>query len=75
VLPALDDADDSGRQVGADAGLIDVMVGVQWNYSAPMRVELWDHEPTDDDVNWDHVVDIDLDTPSGNLVVPRARAG
>lgn len=72
---ALDDADESGRRVGTADGLIDVIAGVQWNFNAPMRVELWDHEPTDDDANWDHVVDIDLDAPSGHLVFQESGAG
>jgi hypothetical protein len=26
-----------------------------------MRLELWPGEPSDDQANWDHVVDIDMD--------------
>lgn len=61
------DAEDSGRQVGTADGVIDVCVPVQWNFQAPMRVEVWPSEPDDDTANWDHIVDVDLDVPSGTL--------
>jgi hypothetical protein len=67
VLRALDDAWDSGRTVGAHGGLIDLCAPVQWNFNALMRLEVRSAEPTGDSRDWDHVVDIDLDVPSGRL--------
>lgn len=65
---ALKDVDSSGLQVGAADKLIAFSTPVQFNYNAPMRVEVWSAEPPSDDENWDHVVDIDLDLPSGRLM-------
>ena len=67
VLLALDDARQSERFVGVVDGLIDLVTPVQWNLHAPMRVERWPTEPSSDDENWDHVVDVDLDVPDGKL--------
>lgn len=67
VLRALDDAYDSGRFVGVSEGLIDFLSAVQWNFHAPMSVEVWDVEPPADEQNWDHVADVDLDVADGSL--------
>jgi hypothetical protein len=67
VLRALDDAWHTHRFVGAADGVIDLVTPVQWNFHAPMRVEIWPEEPPSDDDSWDHVVDIDLDVPNGML--------
>ncbi len=67
VLRALDDAHRSGRHVGVADRLIDVISPVQWNFHAPMRVEVFLVEPPGDDQNWDHVVDVDGDGPDGRL--------
>jgi hypothetical protein len=68
VLRALDDAHSSGRFVGVSEGLIDFLTTAEWNFNAPMRVETWAVEPPDDDQDWDHVVDVDLDVPNGRLM-------
>ena len=60
--------DNSGMQVGEADKLIAVSTPVQFNYDAPLRVEAWDAEPPADTDNWDHVVDIDLDAPTGHLM-------
>jgi hypothetical protein len=65
---ALEDANNSGRRVGAADGIVAVMTAVQFNYRAPMRVELWPGEPGDDAANWDDVADIDLNAPTGKLM-------
>ncbi|MCP2248148.1 hypothetical protein [Lentzea aerocolonigenes] len=67
VLKALDDAHQTRRFVGVADGLVDVLTPVQWNLNAPMRIEVWEAEPPDDDDNWDQVVDVDLDVPDGRL--------
>jgi hypothetical protein len=67
VLRALNDARQSDRFVGVADGLIDLVTSVQWNPHAPMRIETWMQEPPDDDNNWDHVVDVDLDVTNDRL--------
>jgi hypothetical protein len=64
---AIDNADGSDLQVGSADGLVVLSTPVQWNTAAPLRVETWPGEPADDSANWDHVVDIDLDAPTGQL--------
>ncbi|WP_156757632.1 hypothetical protein [Actinokineospora pegani] len=67
VLRALDDARQSGRFVGVSDGLVDLVSPAQWNFHAPMRVEVWPLEPPADDDAWDQVVDVDLDVPDGRV--------
>jgi hypothetical protein len=66
VLRALDDARASGLMVGSDSGLIDLLSPVQYHYHAPLELELWAEQPVEDD-GWDHVVDVDLDAPTGEI--------
>jgi hypothetical protein len=66
VERALDDAEGPLR-VGRADKLVVLTTPVQFNYATPMRVEVWPNEPADDSAGWDHVVDIDLDLPTGQL--------
>jgi hypothetical protein len=66
-MDALDDAHNSGRYVGVAGQLIDFTMPIQYNFTAPMRVEIWASEADDDSANWDHLVDADLDLPTGKL--------
>lgn len=63
---ALDDAHTSGRFVGVAGCLVDLLSPTQRG-QVPVVVEVWEHVPDDDLVNWDHVVDVDLDAPDGVL--------
>jgi hypothetical protein len=70
ALRALDDARNSGRYVGVSAGVIDILTPIQYSTGSPMRVETWAGEPpvdSDSWDNWDNIVDVDLDVPSGRL--------
>lgn len=67
VLRALDDAWKSRRFVGVADGLIDLVTPVQWNYHAPMRIEVWSGQPPSDEDNWDHVVDVDFDVTNDQV--------
>jgi hypothetical protein len=67
VMDALDDAQNSGRYVGTAGPIIDFTTPVQYNFTAPMHVEVWANEPADDSANWDHVVDVDINLPTGKL--------
>jgi hypothetical protein len=72
---ALDDAYESGRFVGFADGLIDVLTPSQYNWKAPMRVEVSDVAPVLDVESWDHVVELPLPVPSGTLVFQASGGG
>ena len=69
---ALDDAYDSGRRVGVDSGLIDLLSPAQIHFGAPLELELWAQTPDDDSGKWDQVVDVDLDLPTGQIRFQRS---
>src|SRR4051794_7527869 len=55
---AMEDAYESRRFVGYDSGLVDVIAPSQFNWNAPMRIEIGDDEPPLDTSGWDHVVEV-----------------
>lgn len=65
---AIGNAQNSGMQVGEADRIVVFSTPIQFNFDAPMQVETWPVEPPGDQSNWDHVVDIDLDLPSGKLM-------
>lgn len=67
LLRALDDASHSRRFVGYDDGFVDVLTPSQYNWSAPMRIEVSDRPPPLDADGWDHIVEVPLPVPSGTL--------
>jgi hypothetical protein len=72
---ALDDAHESRRFVGYASGLIDVRTPSQYNWSAPMRLEVSEEPPASDTDRWDHVVELPLPAPSGRLVFQASGGG
>jgi hypothetical protein len=72
---AMDDAYESRRFVGYAGGLIDVVTPSQYNWTAPMRVEVSDQPPPSDAESWDHVVELPLPVPSGRLVFQASGGG
>ncbi len=64
---ALVDASDSRRFVGYDSGLVDVLAPSQYNWKAPMRIEVSGEPPPLDVDGWDHVVEVPLPLPSGRI--------
>jgi hypothetical protein len=68
MFRALDDGYDSRRFVGYDAGLVDVLTPSQYNWNAPMRIEIFDDVPPSEATEWDHVVEVPLPVPSGTLL-------
>ncbi|HEY4007989.1 MAG TPA: hypothetical protein VGM60_22805 [Pseudonocardia sp.] len=68
VLAGMDRAHESNAFVESIGGLIILISPVQNNFNAPMAVEQWNQEPPNDQNSWDHVVDVDLDCPSGQLL-------
>lgn len=65
---ALEDGYESRRFVGYAGGLIDVLTPSQYNWTAPMRIEVSQAPPASDAESWDHVVELPLPVPSGTLV-------
>lgn len=67
-LHALDDAHHSDRFVGVSCGMIDLLTPIQWNFEAPLAIEIWAAEPPEETLaGWEHTVDVDLDAPLGRL--------
>jgi hypothetical protein len=72
---AMEDAYESRRFVGYARGLVDVITPSQYNWKAPMRIEVSDTPPASDVETWDHVVDVSLPIPSGKLVFQSSGGG
>jgi hypothetical protein len=72
---AMDDGYESRRFVGHDSGLIDLITPSQYNWKAPMRIELNDAPPPLDTDEWDHVVEVPLPVPSGTLYFEASGGG
>jgi ribosomal protein S13 len=66
-IPVPSDAARSGRFVGVRPGFINLLTPGQWNWHAPLRLEVWSAEPPDDRGDWDHEVDADFDVPDGRI--------
>jgi hypothetical protein len=65
---ALEDGYVSRRFVGHAGGLIGVLTPSQYNWKAPMRIEVSQSPPDSDAESWDHVVELPLPVPSGRLL-------
>ncbi|GAA0221599.1 hypothetical protein [Cryptosporangium japonicum] len=74
-LDALTDATESDRFVGVTTGLVDLLTPGQWNWTTPMRLEVWASEPAGDTADWDHEVDVDLTVPDGRLWLEASGGG
>ena len=73
---SLDDAVQSGRFVGRwGASYLNVLTPGQWNFELPLRIELHDAEPGADLDVWQHVVDVDLDLPTGQVLMVASGGG
>jgi hypothetical protein len=64
---AMADGYESRRFVGYAGGLIDVITPSQYNWKAPIRIEVSEVPPESDAESWDHVVELPLPVPSGRL--------
>jgi hypothetical protein len=72
---AMDEAYESRRFVGCASGLIDVITPSQYNWKAPMRIEVSEAPPASDAQAWDHVAEVSLPVPSGTLVFQASGGG
>lgn len=75
IFRAMEDASESRRFVGYAKGLVDVLTPSQYNWKAPMRVEVGDAPPPLDTDEWDHVVEVPLPVPSGTLCFEASGGG
>jgi hypothetical protein len=75
LMRALNDASDSRRFVGYDNGLVDLITPSQYNWKAPMRIEVTNSRPPLDAAGWDHVVEVPLPLPSGRLTFEASGGG
>jgi hypothetical protein len=66
-LAALDDSARTGLTVGVAGALVDLLLPLQWNFSAPLVLETVDGEPVLDLEEWEHVVEFPLQLPTGRL--------
>jgi hypothetical protein len=72
---AMDEAYHSRQFVGYDTGLVVVITPSQYNFHAPMRIEVADAAPSLDADEWDHVVETPLPVPSGRLIFEASGGG
>ena len=68
-LAALDDSVRTGLSVGVAGALVDLLLPLQWNFSAPLVLETPEGEPPLDLDDWEHVVEFGLQLPSGRLML------
>ena len=68
-LAALDDSTRTGLTVGRAGGLVDLLLPLQWNFSAPLVLETSEVEPPLDLDDWEHTVEFALELPSGRLML------
>jgi hypothetical protein len=74
-LAALDDSVRTGLSVGVAGGLVDLLMPLQWNFSAPLLLETCESEPQLDLDDWKHTVEFALQLPSGRLVLEASGGG
>ena len=68
-LAALDDSVRTGLSVGVAGALVDLLLPLQWNFSAPLLLETCEGEPQLDLEEWEHTVEFALQLPSGRLLL------
>ena len=68
-LAALDDSTQTGLTVGVAGALVDLLLPLQWNFSAPLVLETGEREPALDLDDWEHVVEFALQLPTGRLLL------
>ena len=74
-LGSLEDATASGFYVGTCDGLVNVLSPCQWNFDTPFAIETWSAQPSTLSADWEHAVELDLDAPSGRIVLAASGGG
>lgn len=75
LLRSLDDGMGSRRFVGFDEMLINIITPSQYNWAAPLTLEVWDEPPPLDLDHWDHVVEGPFDAPIGTIAFEASGGG
>ena len=68
-IAALDDTTRTGLTVGVAGALVDLLMPLQWNFSAPLVLETAEREPPLDLDEWQHILEFPLQLPSGRLLL------
>jgi hypothetical protein len=74
LLRSLDDASESRRFVGFDR-MINILTPSQYNWKAPMTLEVWVERPPLDLDAWDHVVEGPFPAPTGTIYFEASGGG
>jgi hypothetical protein len=74
LMRSLDDASESRRFVGFDR-MINVLTPSQYNWEAPLTLEVWDRQPPVELERWDHVVEGPFPAPSGTIYFEASGGG
>ena len=72
---AIDEGTESRRFVGYGDGFAVILPPSQYNFEAPLRIEIGVGFPPDDRADWDHVAEVPLPLPSGRLVFEASGGG
>ncbi|MDP9492354.1 MAG: hypothetical protein M3P42_09200 [Actinomycetota bacterium] len=72
---SLDDAHESRRFVGYDGGTVNILTPSQYNWTAPLRLEVFEEPPPLDADGWDHIAEVPLPAPSGKLYFQASGGG
>jgi hypothetical protein len=57
----------AGQRIASDERMIIVLSPHQNNFQMPLRVEVWDHRPPDDQTNWEEVSESGLSITAGEV--------
>lgn len=74
LMRSLDDATDSRRFVGFDR-MVNIITPSQYNWEAPLALEVWDGTPPLELDGWDHVVEGPFPAPSGTIFFEASGGG
>jgi hypothetical protein len=74
-LAALDDSTETGLTVGVAGVLVDLLMPLQWNFSAPLVLETEEQEPALDLDDWEHTVEFALQLPTGRMLLEASGGG
>ena len=73
-LDSLDEAKAADRSIGVLTGFVDILMPCRFN-EVPLTIELHDLSPAPELDGFDHVIEFDLNLPSGTLVLEESGGG
>jgi hypothetical protein len=74
LMRSLTQGQDSRRFVGFDR-MINILTPSQYNWEAPLTLEVWDERPPLELDDWDHVVEGPFPAPSGTIYFEASGGG